>query len=308
MKRIITRIKELPVSIRIQLFAAALLTAGLLAAIPVYAWFINQKKAAEMYKVEFPNALYVNAAHREDQAYFGLDGINIDEYALDPLTGDPLLDENDKNIKVDKFRYVFSVSGSNTNTFMLQLAHTNNNLFTYTIYEAEQYPNEKSLFLTNEAGEYVNGSNEVVAEENRVFKSGISKDNVVKYSQHSNSHNENKLKIVGDDYVDDATSDLFYVMSASPVIGRYVNMSGTLASGALANPSDTYFNKTYGDYGNVEEHSVPSYWQATLNANPDSNKAFCKYFILEVTWSESQQETRTKKETDMVYISAKRLS
>ena len=29
---------------------------------------------------------------------------------------------------------------------------------------------------------------------------------------------------------------------------------------------DTYYNKTYGDNTNVEEHAVPSYWQATCDS------------------------------------------
>lgn len=78
------KIRELPFKKKIQFIAAAFLTASLMVALPVYAWFVNQKKAAEMYKIEYPNSLYLNAAHREDRMYFNLDELDMEEY----FTGD----------------------------------------------------------------------------------------------------------------------------------------------------------------------------------------------------------------------------
>lgn len=306
MKKAINRFRELPSSKRVQLIAAVLLTVGLLIAIPVYAWFMNQKKAAEMYKVEFPNALYVNAAHREDRIYFALDGININEYAVDPITGETVTDSNGNAVTVQKYRYVFTVSGSNTNSFTLQLAHTTNNLFTYTIYEAEQYKSEDDLYRKNGAGEFVDSEDQVLEEgAAKVFKEGITRDKVVKYGSHKNSHNENDLEVYGDDYVDNSDADFYYVMTNKlDTEGAYVNKA---PAGTIAYDNDTYFNKTYDTYKNAEDHARPAYWQAAnLSADPDTNKVFCKYYVLEVTWNDKQQKDQTKKETDLVYLSAKR--
>ena len=49
------------------LIVAAVLSVCLLIAIPVAAWFGNQRKAAELQKIKYPNALFINAAYREDQ-------------------------------------------------------------------------------------------------------------------------------------------------------------------------------------------------------------------------------------------------
>ena len=51
MKDAINKIKMLSVHKKVQLLTAAILTISVFTAIPVYAWFSNQRKAAEMYKV-----------------------------------------------------------------------------------------------------------------------------------------------------------------------------------------------------------------------------------------------------------------
>ena len=79
MKKIVHKIKELTAAKKIRLAVALLLTAAMMVAVPTYAWFSQQQKAAEMYKVQYPNSLYINAAHREDQIFFDLDAVNAFE-------------------------------------------------------------------------------------------------------------------------------------------------------------------------------------------------------------------------------------
>ena len=276
MKNIIRKFKRLTLSRKVQIIVAMVFTIAIMVAIPVYAWFTNQKKAAEMFKVAYPNALYINAAHREDQVYFALDGININEYVMD-ANGDTVT-VNNEPVKITEKRYVFSVSGANTNQFILQMAHTNNNLFTYKIYMASEETKEPT------SGTYV------------------------KYTA-TDVHNENKMVFLGDNVSEG--DDLFYVKGPEVTnelggvsdVG-YKNMS---SGSKIANGSgDNYYYKTYGDNTNVEEHAVPSYWQATINADQQSNKQFCKYFILEVTWNYAEQSNQTAKESDLVYFSVQR--
>jgi hypothetical protein len=303
MKNIISKFKELPVSKKIQLIAALVLTVVLFVSIPVYAWFTNQKKAAELFKVQYPNSLYINAAHREDQAYFKLDGINFNQYLKDPITNQFLLDENEKKIKITKLRYVFAVSGSSTNEFTLQMAHTTNNNFNYKIYEAMQFDDLDAAksFLDQDTTE-----NEETNTESQDSSEGLGKeyvDKIVVYKQNANSHNENKLLVLGDEYVDASTSMLYYVIQdelSSEKIG-YKNRSDSLA---IKDVNNNYYNKTYGTNTNVESHAVPLYWQGNVKVTPDSNKIFCKYFVLEVTCGETPYD----KETDMIYFSVRRFS
>lgn len=282
MKKIMAKFKKLSKSRKIQLIIAVMLTVGLMVIIPVYAWFASQKKAAEMFKVEYPNALYINAAHREDRINFKLDGININEYAVNPVTRKLIENEDGDPVKIEKMAYVFSVSGSNTTSFTLQLGYTTNNKFTYTVYEASQYS-------TSEAAMAAAGDNI---------------DRIVRYKQNAGSHTENGLQIIGDEYVDDATSDLYYVRSTTALTGTFLNPG---SSSGTAATTGKYYEDTYGDNTNVQLNAVPLYWQKTgIAVTSDSNKNFCKYFILEVTWDSEEQLLLEEKETDMIYFSVKR--
>ncbi len=294
MKKIITKIKKLPLKKKIRIAAAAVLTACFVTVAMVSSWFSNQKKAAEMYKVEYPNALYINAAYREDQVYFDLGGIEVNGFLRDEnhdlinADGTPL-GEDDEPVPITKKEYVFSVSGSNTTQFILQMAHTNNNMFTYKVYNATQVTTKPA------SGEYIT------------------------FEPHLNSHTENPLLEIGSDIIDKNRTDPLYYIKGEQILGdgvnsSYKNPTGTYSGGVvLANKSTadkTYYYPTYGDNTEVEAHSVPSYWQTTLentSAEIDANKRFRKYFILEVTWPNRPASTE-ENETDLMYFSAKRIA
>ena len=322
---LIKKISRLSTGTKIKIIFGLLLTAGLISAIVGYGWFNEQKKAAEMFKVQYPNALYINAAHREDRVFFELGGIDVNGYEKDEkgdviyyrqnsddpcyvyTEGDnpePMIDEeghyvydktNGNARKITNKQYVFSVSGSNMDEFILQLSHTNNNQFIYKVYEATQYTSKTSI------------------------PAGTDDKLVVKYTTTANSHNENTLQVAFDQYNDSGTAnprDLYYVRGANPIAsgdfnGEYKNdISG---SGTMGNRdmSNEYYKETYGTYpsGSVNQYAMPTYWQADIELDSlteiDANKGFCKYFILEVTWPNNYTVVE-KKETDMVYISAKR--
>lgn len=294
MKQIIDKIKGLTTARKIQLCAACVLSIALLTALPVYAWFTNQRKAAEMYKIEYPNSLYINAAHREDRMYFKLDTIDVNEYAKDE-NGDTIY-RNEKPVFVKEKNYIFTVSGSNAERFILQMAHTNNNLFNYTIYEAKQY-------------DYLSTNAPAGTDSDKIVPSGTADENVIEYKTNPSGYTENPL-VFADDPVNKNSSETKYYVIGNEANGEYKNNTdkdAPIASDNLAikNGNNKYYSENYGTNTNVESHAVPSYWQGVLNADPDSNKQFCKYYVLKVTWDPEVQAVNTAKETDMIYFSVK---
>lgn len=303
MNVIVNSIKALSLKRKVQLIIAVTLTLSLIAAIPVYAWFTNQKKAAELFKIKYPNALFINAAHREDRVFFNLDGINTtsnylmdldEQYIKQSVTYNAGEDDEytvDELIPINHKYYVFSVSGSNTSYYTLQLAHTNNNKFTYSIYSAEQYASKNAAIAS------VTGYSSMNTEDKM--------SRVIKYQTHTNSHSENSMQLDGDSYVNDQAPILYYARSASPLALIDKNPNSENAKLANDDPVNKYYKKTFGENKtntNVESSSIPTYAQVNV-AVPTTNKEFCQYFILEVAWNQSEQSGQTSKETDIVYLS-----
>ncbi|MCR5019993.1 hypothetical protein [Ruminococcus sp.] len=293
MKRILEKFNGLTISKKIQLITAMVLTVAFLTAIPVYAWFTSQKKAAEMYKIEYPNSLYINAAHREDRMYFKLDTIDVNEYAKDE-SGDTIYKDG-KPVFVTEKNYIFTVTGANAEKFILQMAHTNNNLFNYTIYEAKQY-------------DYLSTNAPAGTDSDKIVPSGTDEDNILDYKTNPEGYTENPF-VFADDPVNKSSSEIKYYVIGSKVSGEYKNNTNNynpISSDNLAKNNDNYYTENYGTNTKVESHAIPSYWQGVLDADPDSNKQFCKYFVLKVTWDPEVQRGNAPKETDMIYFSVKR--
>ena len=292
MTKIINRIKKLSFLKKVQLAAVIIVTLALLIIIPAYAWFTNEKKAAEMYKIQYPNTLYINAAHREDQIYFDLDSVNVNELERDAngnviyytdetyttkkyieVDGQRVYDKSGVTHVITSQKYVFSVFGKNTDKFKLQLAYTNNNQFKYNIYEATEYTTKPQ------------GSS-------------------VKYVTSKDAHIESVEIFPGDSAIAEDIP-LYYVMDNEALQGAYLN---TQQGDLNAKNNDNYYKNNYGSNTNVQELSVPIYWQSTDIdiKNATSNKQFCNYFVLEVTWDQTTRAAE-KKETDMIAITVQRV-
>lgn len=312
---------------KLEVVTAVTLTVCMLITLPSYAWFSQQRKSAEMFKVKYPNSLYINAAHREDRVFFDLGAIDVDGYEKDD-NGDPIyyyksggavaytFDEGSSVPKTDEYghyiykkddttephkitdrQYVFSVSGTGMDSFILQLAHTNNNKFTYQVYEATQYSDTSDI------------------------PSGTDSSRIVKYTTSKNSHNETKDLKIDYDPIDDGAEpvDMYYVRneqpldndgSPTPETDGYKNNNNSDLG--IRDSENFYYIETYDSYATnkVHEDAMPSYWQAAIDltsAEIDANsRGFCKYFVLRITWDANEQKTQEKKETDMIYFSAKR--
>ena len=283
MKKIIVKFKKMSARNKAMLIVSVLLTVGIIIALPTYAWFTNQKKAAEMYKIQYPNSLYINAAHREDHMYFDLDELDVEEYFMGD-NGLPInyAEEGQTPLYMQKTHrlYAFSVSGEGTTKFTLQLAHTNNNELTYTIYEAAQTDVKPSM--------------------------GFENFDWVHYVRHTgaNDNSENPLT-----FSDDLTvADAYYTKVTEITWGTIKNPHESDSILAKKDASDKYYAKTYGEENlNVQDNAVPTYWQADITLSRSdfgrNSKQFHKYYILEVSWDSRQKNS---KETDLIYLAVKR--
>ena len=104
-------------AVRIARTVIVVLLALLVCAVPTYSWFYVGRRAVAITPVSNPTALYISAANKEDISYLDLSGIDV--------TNGTYKD------------YVFCIRGNNVWNYMLQLAYTTNNQFTFEIYRAE---------------------------------------------------------------------------------------------------------------------------------------------------------------------------
>ena len=99
----------------------------------VYSWFTNQRKLATVTRVNAPSALVIGAGAKESSTNIDIGSINVEE-------------------ELGKKDFVFSVYSDNSvSRYKLQLAHTTNIDFSYTIYKAT----ESMSYSGNESVEYI---------------------------------------------------------------------------------------------------------------------------------------------------------
>lgn len=114
----VEKYKKLSVKDKIKLVVAFIMTMIVLISAPTLAWFSQQKQMATMAKVDSPAKLSLKAGAREDIINFKMAGIDVTK-------------GNSKD-------FVFCVEGEDISSYNIQLAHTTNINFTYTIYKAKE--------------------------------------------------------------------------------------------------------------------------------------------------------------------------
>ena len=128
------KFKKLSKSRKIQLVIAGSLSLAIMVALPVYAWFANVRQAATVAKINSPAKLSIKAGKAEDIIQFKLSGIDV---------GD--------GEKAGSKDFVFCVEGEDIQTYNLQLAHTTNIDFTYTLYKAHTDDNGEVTYTDSES-------------------------------------------------------------------------------------------------------------------------------------------------------------
>ena len=308
---ILQKFKRLPKSKKIQLSIAAILSLLLIILIPVYAWFNYQREIARIERIQSPDMLYITAANREDK--INIDMNNIDTDATWNSTS---------NEKASYQYFVFAVAGRYVTNYNLQLAHTKNNNFTYEIFEADASNTNPGGIEGKDYVIYEPDDNRIPSELSEVLThDGIDTNKNIYYSIKKDDSTPTSKDISlnkGQNYTITVTpavvADPEQGIEAVPAVtktysynGEYVNVDSNLNGkpgyNTLAD-DDSYKSKTY-NYGNVDEHSVPLYWQCTGIPVEDTNNArdpFYHEYILKVSWDTANLGALVSKDTDIVYI------
>ena len=105
-------------TVRVMRTVVVVMLVILACAVPAYSWFYMSRRAVAITPVSNPTALYINAANEEDIRYLDLAGIDVTQGTYRD--------------------HVFCVRGNNISAYMLQLAYTTNNGFTFELYRAKQ--------------------------------------------------------------------------------------------------------------------------------------------------------------------------
>lgn len=258
---------------RIQLIISFCLTLVIIGSIPVIAWFSKKRQMAVLSNINAPYTLYLSSGNQESIVYLDMSSIDVG------TPGNRITTHKD---------YVFSVQGSwDITDYYLQLAHTTNIPFKYTIYRVANDD-------IRTAAAYETLTDDL-------------KDTSVSYTAHHDNGNIAKDEIIyytfrkNENYIyDNASKQYGKVMDEA----NYVNPAGGQL--AIRNSENTYYSQTYEDTDTirVQKNAVPLYMQSgpiKKNAETPNGQDFCDYYILRVDW-EDAETLRNEKETDEIYI------
>jgi len=256
------------------MIAVILLVVASLAVVS-YAWFNNSRQLVELQAIHAPDLLFLTSANAEDVDYFDLSSVSVVDDQNHPITTPKL--------------YPFGVAGKYVSSFTLQLAHTTNNPFIYTIYNADAYAT-KSEALSAASGD---------------------ESKVIEYDLHGawDVLAQNDVILNGDPRPFPVSNETIYLVQGSQLNGSYLN-DQTVDGRKIA--TNKYHDESYGAYNNRTVYEEALYWQCSgiPSVAPGSQyvgRPFMKTFILKVTWKladVTSGKIANDKETDIVYVAA----
>lgn len=263
MKKLIKWLNGLQKSKKIQLIIAALLTTIVFFAAPTLAWFSYQRQIATMAKINSPAKLAIKSGHNEDIIHFEMSGINV----------------GSNNSSGSEF-FVFCVEGEDIATYNLQIAHTTNIPFTYTLYKAHESDSGTVEYEGMDATYHY-----TLAE--RFYDNSSYAERGV-YGGYINDSGNSSRTIADSNYMEKS-----YALTDYNALG-----SGT----------------------HVQRYAEPIYWQTKASIHPnwtdnndvqyneyginDPDNRFLNYFVIEVSWENGTFPEGNDKETDLIYITA----
>jgi uncharacterized protein (UPF0333 family) len=284
MHKLFSRVKHLSKREKIQYAFAVILTAILVASVPVVAWFVKARKVASMIKINAPTSLVIGAGANEAAEMINLANIDVEE-----AIGET---------RVTYGRYVFSVSGRYLNHYDLQIARTTNIPFQYSVYRVSPVELNDEDDLESGWGTTDNATKAALETSGYLIATYEDSNAVKHYYPFSNQ-----------EYAD---GNSLY-MKEGKISGAYLNDKYEVGStvpigkGDKTLDSTTFHEHNYGTYNYTNKYAEPLYWQATnLPVNSEGRidgGYFVDYYVLVITWNESFVNN---KETDMIYITAKR--
>ena len=325
MRQFLSEAKKKIIVIASKLAIASTVAAIILVSLSeTYGWFSFNRSTMHVAKIENPTAINITAGNQENYTCIDLSGLD--------LTNPTLYKD-----------YVFGVNGLNVPSYRLQLSYTTNIQLRYELYHARvgnNPPVGSSIVVyphTSDGGSttyYIESSDiaitgrflnkktlqfnprEVTSETFARERSGL----YTKTSQSAGTYVSGTFyyKLDDGDYVIDntITYDNFDANKASLYTFTNIANNATfddeenyyVENEILANPSGTYYGRTYSTYTYTNKYAVPLYWQSGTTVDdkiePTNvvDNSFYDYYILRVRWSETRVNN---KETDIIYISAR---
>jgi len=249
LKKRINFLKKLLPNLRAQIGIVLFVTVFLLASFPVLAWFAYQRHVATVIKINSPAKLSIKAGQAEDIMQFKLSGIDVG-------------DEGEAGAR----DYVFCVEGEDITRYNLQIAHTTNIDFTYTLYKAH----------TDPLGEV-----EYTAEDGTIVRYKKAMEFTETYG----------------DYINRGTT-------GSPSNRKIGTTAYRSASYADADSRQRFAEPLYWQTKEAIDVNAldTSDGNRKYNEAVGSEKAFLNYYVLRISWAENS--VTNDKETDMIYITA----
>lgn len=263
MKKIKEKFEKLQKGKKIQLIIAVLLTVVVLIAAPTLAWFSYQRQIATMAKINSPAKLTIKSGHNEDVIQFEMSGVNV---------GDG------KSVGSEYF--VFCVEGEDIATYNLQIAHTTNIPFTYTLYKAHE-SNSGTVEYEGASGTYHYALAEQFYDSESYKSRGV-------YGGYINDSGNTNRTIADNNYTEKSYDTADY--------------------NALENGT------------HVQRYAEPIYWQTkeaihsdwldnnsiqyNVYGTDDPEHRFLNYYVLRVSWTADAFPEGNDKETDLIYITA----
>ncbi len=143
MRKIKEWFTNLPRSKKVQVLLASTFTLALLVVAGVLAWFANQQQIESMTKVKSPPTLNLAAGHED-----GVSGVELK--GIDVTKGTAVAGQADTYYK----DYVFSVEPGKITTYDLQIAHTTNIPFEYSLFRAKEDSEGDIVYTALDETEY----------------------------------------------------------------------------------------------------------------------------------------------------------
>ena len=242
--------KKLRTGDKIMIISALVMSLVVIIAVPTFAWFSYQKKMATMAKINSPAKLSLRSGAGEDIIQFKMSGIDTESGHYKD--------------------FVFCVEGEDISQYSIQIAHTTNINFSYSIYQAN--PDANYDPDTDTGG---------------VLYVTVDRDDVYYIPADS--------ALTGN-YIN-KKNDATYTINGSSV-------TRTIGDTNYEKPS--YNNG--GSADERQKFAEPLYWQSsavtadeTSYDEDDTERAFQNYYVLRVSWG---SDVRNDKETDLIYITA----
>jgi hypothetical protein len=220
---------------RLELAAAALLTVLLAVVLGTQAWLFHQRSLRTMTAINAP--------------------VNLSISAGDPTNASECIELGDIDVSKDGSKdYVFSIHGTASEKYILQLAHTTNIPFTYTISYAELLDDDDAV-----------------------------PDDVVVYTAGDETYYYRK--IASDAAVTDSQSTI-------EVPGTWLNLNTTTKLADATHHALTYgaYDNVQKNAEPLYWQSSPITPRSMVN---NAEEKFCDYYILTITWSGLKNDRET---------------